>query len=90
MDEIKHYRVDNFLLSKDWRDTERPGLISYVIRGGESFEKHVDYVSELKEKLIIEHDDNYTSWVFVDQYYHDIGGIDPHCTVIHFRVRDAY
>lgn len=95
MGPFSEYRVDTFLLGINWTETDDlgvaiPGRISYVVRGGETKAGHLEHVEEFKNKILRDNDEDYTSFVFTYQCYGDIGGIDPHVSVIQFRVRDSY
>ncbi len=91
MDNFNTYKVDYFLLGEDFRE---PGVeysrISYVVRGGDTQAEHEAYVEAFCQKLLDEHDEEYTSWVATCRRYKCLSGCDPHVTVLHFRVRDAY
>lgn len=87
---FKSYKVDSFLLSNKWIEERLRGDISYVIRGGKTREKHDRKVEEIKNTLLSENDDNYTSWAFTYKKYNKLTGFDPHVTVLHFRIRDAW
>ena len=85
------YRVDYFLLSLEWKERGiEAGRISYVVRGGDNEEKHKKFCKDFKDKLLREHDEQYTSWVFTDSKFKNIGKIDPFVSVLHFRIRDVW
>ena len=74
----------------DVKRVDVTGRICYSVRTTGSKQRHDRVVEETKKKLIAENDDNYTSWVHTYTKYQDIRGIQPHCSVLSFRVRDSY
>jgi len=83
-------KVDYFLLRDEWREPDASGRICYSVRTSGSKEEHNAVVEEERQKLLDENDEDYTSWVHTGTIYGEIGGIQPHCSIMHFRVRDAY
>lgn len=90
--EITMYKVDTAVISEDFINLEKGSkyYLSYVIRGGESEEDHMEKGQELVDKLLDENDDDYSRYVFMGAMYKDIGGINPHISVAQFRIRDSY
>ncbi len=89
----EHYKVDYFLLAPEFKEggVESGQRISYMIRSDStvSLQEHQDAFEELKDQLLRENDEDYTSWRFTGSVYKNIEGISPHVTIIHFRLRDA-
>ena len=82
-------KIDYFLLSEKWAEPDVSGRICYSVRTSNDKVSHDKFVEETKRKLLKDNDDDYTSWRHTYTSYHNIGGIQPHCSVLHFRVRDA-
>ena len=85
---MEHYFVDPCILAKEWiTSTDK---ISCVIKGGETEDDHQAKAREVVDRIVKEHDEAFTSWVFVGAMYKNVGGYNPHISVAQFRVRDAY
>ena len=90
---IRHetYSVGYFLLDEKWKELGvECGRISCVVSNTGTLEEHEKWVEEEKRRLLSENEDDYTSWVFTNKNYEDMGGALGHVTVLHFRVRDIY
>lgn len=88
---FRTYKVDYCLLADEFKeDGVEFGRISFVVRGGDNIQEHVDACKKFIEQLLNEHDEDYTTWVHTATKYKDLGGYDPHFTVLHFRIRDAH
>ena len=83
--EARIYRIDGFYLSTNWKPK---GEIFFAVRGGETEKEHKEFCNKEKERLIDEHDDNYTSWRFTGEIFKDLGCFDPYASIIAFRVRE--
>ena len=91
MKEQEFYKVNYFLLSNEWKENGvEHSRISFVISGGDTKKEHDKIVEKIKQKLLYDNDDNYTSWVFTASKYKDMKGAAGHYTVIHFRIRDVW
>ena len=82
-------KIDYFLLADRWKEPNVCGRICYSIRTDGTKQTHDSFVEETKQRLLAEHDDPYTSWEHTFTAYGDTGHFQPHCSVLHFRVRDA-
>lgn len=83
-------KIDYFLLSEKWAEPGASGRICYQVRTSDDKDNHDKVVEETKQKLLNDNDDKYTSWRHTYTSYGNIGGIQPHCSVLHFRIRDSY
>jgi hypothetical protein len=84
-------KVYYFLLADIWKeDGVEFGRISYVLTSNNSYEEHLEYVKEAKQKLLSDHDEEYIQWVFTAEKYRCLNGAIGHATVMHFRIRDSY
>ncbi len=84
------YKVDWFLLADEWKGDKSYFGIAHVIRSGGSKEYHLSEVEKIRRKLLSDSDDDYTSWILVDHIYKNISNIQPHVSVLHFRIKDIY
>lgn len=90
-DVVNIVKIPYFLLDKKWQeDGVKFGRISFMLSSTGTFENHLEYVKQHKERLIDENDDNYSSWLFTAEKYENIGGAVGHVTVFHFRIRESY
>ena len=84
-------RIDYFLLADKWKEKGvDAGRISYSIRTSGDKDYHDMIVRNKIRELLNKNDDDYSSWVHTSTIYECMHSIQPHCSVIHFRIREVY
>lgn len=82
-------RVWGFMLLDSWKPK---GEIFFAIVGGDTLGEHDSLCEKYKQKLLIQNEDDYTRWEYVDGIRREVTGMGatPYVTVLGFRVRDSY